>query len=282
FNNIGEVLITSKSLLEQQLAAATQIVDRAVQFGPRPQVIRFAAKPPTPHYKQTAMTRHAWEVRTQDYISIFTRAVGNKGGFIVVPSGEVTPHENGPRVKAWEGAKVAGRYRLRVVASYDAGENWLAEVEHDSTEVPTLALTVAPWGFNLPTRESSRDVQVHEWPLPRDGRLQTIEVEIQLEPSWFPKLHWLNGPLKNPSLDLVAKYAPKRWEAVDKKKLSNKEKGEWLRRMGRELAKVYRGPSVRIHELRIEGPNVEKWPPIGHQELFGKANWDQVRPKAFL
>ena len=73
FNNIGEVLITSKSLLEQQLAAATQIVDRAVQFGPRPQVIRFAAKPPTPHYKQTAMTRHTWEVRTQDYISIFTR-----------------------------------------------------------------------------------------------------------------------------------------------------------------------------------------------------------------
>ena len=86
FNNIGEVLITSKSLLEQHLAAATQIIDRTVQFGPRPQVIRFATKPPTPHYKQTAMTRHAWEVRTQNYLSIFTRAVGNKGGFIVVPS----------------------------------------------------------------------------------------------------------------------------------------------------------------------------------------------------
>ena len=34
--------------------------------------------------------------------------------------------------------------------------------------------------------------------------------------------------------------APDQWETVDKKKLSNKEKGEWLRRMGRELAQIYR------------------------------------------
>ena len=282
FNNIGETLVTSDFLLQKQLAAATKIIGRTIRFEDRPKVIRFAAKPPDPHYKQTAMTRHAWEMLSKDYLSLYSRGNGNKGTYVVVPSGEITPHESGPRVKAWEGAPIAGRYRFRVVASYDAGGDWFSEVTHDPTEVPTLALTVAPWGFNLPTRESPRDIQIYDWALPRDGRQKSMEIEIQLEPDWFPKVSWLNGPSKNPSLDLVVKYAPKRWEAVDKKKLSSKEKGQWLRRMGRELAKIYRGPSVRIHELSIEGPIFDQWPPTGHQLLFGKNNWEDVDPRDFL
>ena len=167
----------------------------------------------------------------------------------MIPSGEVTPHENGPRVKAWEGAPVGGRYNLRVVASYDVGRPWLKGVVHDTTEVPTLAVSLAPWGVGLPTRESPQDVQVREWALPRNGERREFETEIWLDRTWFPKLSWLNGPIKNPNLDLVQSLAPDQWETVDKKKLSNKEKGEWLRRMGRELAQIYRGPSVRLLSL---------------------------------
>ena len=281
-DNVGETLMTSDFLLRQQLAVATEALDRAIQFGPRPRLQRLAATPPTPHFKQTALTRHHWSVNSQEYLALFARAHGAKGGFAVIPSGKVTPHENGPRVQAWEGASVGGRYKLQVVASYNIGRPWLKGVVHDTDEVPTLAVTLAPWGVGLPTRESPQDMQVREWALPRNGEQRKFEAEIWLDRTWFPKLRWLNGPTEDPNLDLVQSLAPDQWESVDKKKLSNKEKGEWLRRMGRELAQIYRGPSVRLHSISIEGPLVEEWPPAGHRAMFGDAHWNELEPRPFL
>ena len=263
-DNVGETLMTSDFLLRQQLTAATEALDRAIQFGPRPRLQRLAATPPAPHFKQTALTRHHWSVNSQEYLALFARAHGTKGGFAVIPSGKVTPHENGPRVQAWEGASVGGRYKLQVVASYNIGRPWLKGVVHDTDEVPTLAVTLAPWGVGLPTRESPQDMQVREWALPRNGERRKFETEIWLDRTWFPKLSWLNGPTEDPNLDLVQSLAPDQWETVDKKKLSNKEKGEWLRRMGRELAQIYRGPSVRLHSISIEGPLVRS----GHPQVI--------------
>ena len=281
-DNVGETLMTSDFLLRQQLAAATEALDRAIQFGPPPRLQRLAATPPAPHFKQTALTRHHWSVNSQEYLALFARAHGTKGGFAVIPSGKVTPHENGPRVQAWEGASVGGRYRLQVVASYNIGRPWLKGVVHDTDEVPTLAVTLSPSGVGLPTRESPQDMQVREWALPRNGEQRKFEAEIWLDRTWFPKLSWLNGPTEDPNLDLVQSLAPDQWESVDKKKLSNKEKGEWLRRMGRELAQIYRGPSVRLHSISIEGPLVEEWPPAGHRALFGDASWNELEPRPFL
>ena len=107
-----------------------------------------------------------------------------------------------------------------------------------------LSRKLSTWGVGLPTRESPQDVQVREWALPRNGERREFETEIWLI-DLFPKLSWLNGPIKNSNLDLVQslfRINGRRWI----KKLSNKEKGEWLRRMGRELAQIYRGPSVRF------------------------------------
>ena len=281
-DNVGETLMTSDFLLRQQLAVATEALDRAIQFGPRPRLQRLAATPPAPHFKQTALTRHHWSVNSQEYLALFARAHGTKGGFAVIPSGKVTPHENGPRVQAWEGASVGGRYKLQVVASYNIGRPWLKGVVHDTDEVPTLAVTLAPWGVGLPARESPQDMQVREWALPRNGEQRKFEAEIWLDRTWFPKLSWLNGPTEDPNLDLVQSLAPDQWESVDKKKLSNKEKGEWLRRMGRELAQIYRGPSVRLHSISIEGPLVEEWPPAGHRAMFGDASWNELEPRPFL
>ncbi|MBO21141.1 MAG: hypothetical protein CMM26_01985 [Rhodospirillaceae bacterium] len=84
-DNVGETLVTSDFLLSQQLAAATEALDRAIQFEPRPRSQRVAASPPAPHYKQTALTRHHWEENTQEYLSLFARAQGTKGGFAVIP-----------------------------------------------------------------------------------------------------------------------------------------------------------------------------------------------------
>ena len=281
-DNVGETLMTSDFLLRQQLTVATEALTRTIQFGPRPRLQRLAVTPPAPHYKQTALTRHHWSVNSQEYLALFARGHGTKGGFVVIPSGEVTPHANGPRVKAWEGASVSGRYKLRVVTSYNHGTPWLQGVAHDTTEAPTLAVSLAPWGVELPTRESPQDVQVREWALPRNGERHEFETEIWLDRTWFPKVSWLNGPPKNPNLDLVQSLAPDQWETVDKKKLSNQEKGEWLRRMGRELAKIYRGPSVRVHSISIEGPLVKAWPPAGHRALFGDASWNELEPRPFL
>ena len=125
-------------------------------------------------------------------------------------------------------------------------------------------------------------MQVREWALPRNGERRKFETEIWLDRTWFPKLSWLNGPTENPNLDQVQSLAPDQWESVDKKTLSNTEKGEWLRRMGRELAQIYRGPSVRLHSISIEGPLVEEWPPAGHRAMFGDASWNELEPRPFL
>lgn len=272
FDNIGEVLVTSDFLLKGQLAAASDAIDRAIQRGPRPEAMLLRTKPPRPLHKQAALTKATWDVVTQQYQEIFTRGY-RKGGFIPLPSPKEVEEKNGrPNVKEWSGAPFAGRYRLRVVASYHEDAEWMEEIRYDKSEAPLLALWVAPPGFELPARKNSRDVRLQQWSLPRNGLRHTNEVEIWLEKTWYPKIDWLNGPEKPLSQELVQKYAPEKWENFDRRKASSGKKNAWLYRMRMELAKIYRGPSVQLHEYSIEGPIIEEWPPASHTAVLSGTN----------
>ena len=42
------------------------------------------------------------------------------------------------------------------------------------------------------------------------------------------------------------------------------------------LLKVYRGPKLRIYDIRVEGPHVDQWPPAGHTLMYGDLQPDDL------
>jgi len=277
FTSNGEKLVTSSFLLRQQLATAEDLVARAVHFEPRPAVQRWDMKPPFDRTNGGETSQAAAYFRAikqpQPYQDLCQR-IGAGGA----PYAWYHPLDDlsdaGVPQSGWY------RLRLRVEAKYRHAfkdEYFLRwKPLWDASEPIRLSVFTATLQGIDPGNKEIRDfTATHEqagqrhiatWDLPDDKEVW-LEARFWLDRGQFPRLGFPNGPSNsNYRLNEYFKTQAKATmsaEAFAAFESQQKKYGGWISFHFGE------SPRIRVHQIEMDGPLNETWPPPSHRMIFG-------------
>ena len=265
FDNNGRELVTSGMLLDHYLDAAKEAVTRATRFGARPESKQYAQQ--TPYYfdgKDKAKLPKIFHVDRFRFIpdTPYTDMYGRhyRGGHI------------GFR-PLYGGVAQSGMYTIRVKA---------AAVDRDH-----------PYGNALDDFRNGDPLVLEVATVDREGSVEstgsiTTERSVGLaeltsdQPAWYewtthitqgfePEVRFRNGTTATKRL--VRIITQKASEHPEVAPFANMKPG-YDKSHG--LLKVYRGPKLRIYDIRVEGPHVDQWPPAGHALMYGGLKPDDL------
>ncbi|MCP4839735.1 MAG: DUF1592 domain-containing protein, partial [Planctomycetes bacterium] len=258
FDNNGRGLVTSGMLLDHYLSAAEEAVRRATKFGPRPESKQYAQH--TPFYfdgKEKAKLPKIFHVDRFRFIpdTPYTDMYGRhyRGGHI-------------PFRPLYGGVADSGMYTIRVKAAAIDRNHPYGDALDDFRNGDPLVLEVAMVD-RAGSVESTGSITTE-----RSVGLAELTSE---EPAWFewttyidqgfePEVRFRNGTTATKRLVRIitqkAAMHPEVAPFADMKSGMQKSHG---------LLKVYRGPKLRIYDIRVEGPHIEQWPPAGHKLMYG-------------
>lgn len=284
FTNIGSALLTSDFLLAGYLAAAETFVDRAVAAGTQPPTRKYRFEAP---FHPTG-NRHDGQDVPGQYQNI-RKNTSDEGGFLWLSKLEQgVPHDGFYKL----------RFRAQGVNRNYPYDQQIVKVQKDEPLRVAVVAGSAEYG-DLAKRTTS-DRELASFALPDDAP-QWFEARIWLDRGCQPRLTFPNGPsgvkpLRKPLTVAYYKQFPKfiRDYVVDEGPVNEETVEESLTRrvskQGASKTKLttagtsrafnsragwssffseYMGPRVRVHEIEIEGPFFEKWPPPSHVALFG-------------
>ena len=259
-DNIGNALVTSDYFLQQAMAAAETMIERATHFEPRPKTIRSTHPGPVLHRKGGILTSASRELNNP-FDEIFEQAGrGSSGGYIGMSDYP-------------DGVGVSGRYRIQLTASSSNQRHpWGSSIPNNQDEKLRVGVVI----FNARAADALRydasEKNVGEFPLPESGAKRTVELELWLEEGWAPKFKWVNAPFRayRTGEKLVQRYLPDLYQPRPDPRLGTKVKQEYLYEIGRLLVENNKGPTLRIHQVKMEGPLLDQWPPKGHVLMYGK------------
>ena len=265
FDNNGRELVTSGMLLDHYLIAAEEVVARATRFGPRPESKQYAQQ--TPYYfdgKEKAKLPKLFHVDRFRFIpdTPYTDMYGRhfRGGHI------------GFR-PLYGGVAQSGMYTVRVKAAAVDREHPYGKALDDFRNGDPLVLEVA-----TVDREGSVE---------STGSI-TTERSVGLaeltsdQPAWFewtthidqgfePEVRFRNGTTATKRLvRIITSNASEHPEVAP---FANMKSGN---EKSHGLLKVYRGPKLRIYDIRVEGPHIDQWPPAGHTLMYGDLQPDEL------
>tara|TARA_R110002049_G_scaffold4601_5_gene32234 strand:- start:325606 stop:328182 length:2577 start_codon:yes stop_codon:yes gene_type:complete len=289
FDNIGAALITSDFLLQGYLDSAKRYIDHAVVTGSKPETktYHFTA----PFYKTG--NRHDGQDVDGEYQNI-RKNTTDQGGFLWL-------------AKFPKGVPHSGYYKIRFQAQgvnreYPYDESIVKTRKDSPLRVGIVAgLTGGP---DLEFRTPS-DRPLAEFDLP-DDQPEWIETTVWLDKGYQPRFTFPNGPNRVKAIrkTLVHRY-PETFEefitnwtrpedglypysveetlarkiAAEKQRVATETPAKpnqigtgnlFNRRDGwASFYAAYMGPRVRIHQIEIEGPLHETWPPAHHRAVFG-------------
>lgn len=265
FDNNGRELVTSGMLLDHYLGAAEEAVSRATQFGPRPESKQYAQQ--TPYYfdgKERANLPKIFHVDRFRFIpdTPYTDMYGRhyRGGHI-------------PFRPLYGGVAHSGMYTIRVKAAAIDRDHPYGDALDDFRNGDPLVLEVA-----TVDREGSVE-STGSITTQRSVGLAELTSE---EPAWFewtthidqgfePEVRFRNGTTATKRLvRIITQKAAEHPEVApfaDMKPGYEKSHG---------LLKVYRGPKLRIYDIRVEGPHIDQWPPAGHKLMYGGLQPDEL------
>lgn len=277
FASNGDTLVTSRFLLRQYLEAAEDIVERAVQFGPKPEARRWALNPPfdrtTGGEQQQTRAYFKATKQVQPYQDLCQR-IGAGGA----PFGLYHPLDD----LSDTGVPAGGWYRIRIQAEGKFRRSLVQEKFKrwrslwDESEPIRLSLfTATLQGIDPANKEARTFAATHEqagqrhlatWDLPDDERVW-LECRVWLDKGQFPRLGFPNGPTNanyrmNEYFNQLARdtYDPAALAQFEERK---KLYGGWI---GFHFGE---SPRVRLHAIEIEGPLNDSWPPQSHRTIFG-------------
>lgn len=291
FRNNGETLVLSDFLLSRYLEASEKYLRAAVAPSSRPTTQAWTFKAP---FYRTG-NRHDGKDVPGNYQHI-RKNYHDEGGFLWLS-------------KFTEGVPVNGRYKIRVKADgidreYPYPESRLQVPKEDPIRMQIVAGNAS--AGNLETR-NSLDKVLAEFELADDAP-QWYEATVWLDQGFQPRIAYPNGPLgvkrlrqklvqENPkrfqdyinnwvppfnnmhpaydqegSEELIAAFRKKQ-RALEKAGKPSQQFGTSrlinMRGAWSQFYADYDGPRVRVHEIQIEGPIFESWPPPQHRRLFG-------------
>lgn len=264
FDNNSEAQVTSGMLLDHYFVAAEEAIWRATAFGPKPESKAYAQKSPFyfdgKQYRDLPKLfhpdRYRW-VSSIGYDDLVAR--GYRGGHI------------GFEPLAHGGAPQSGRYAIRVqAAAVDLKHHYdfLDEIPSGDPIVMEIAAVIRG-GANEGTGnlKAERSLALEEL---TSDKPQWFEWTVYLDRGEEPEVRFRNGPgtAKNLAFRL-GRNAGKYPELETSGKLG---KGE----IALAMLKAYRGPKLRIWEMQVKGPQLDRWPTRGHTLLYGNLAPDQI------
>lgn len=277
FASNGGTLVTSSFLLRQYLEAAEDIVERAVQFGLKPESQRWDMRPP---FDRTSGAEQQQTIgyfkktkQVQPYQDICQR-IGAGGA----PFSNYHPLDD----LSAGGVTVSGWYRLRIHAE-GKFRHALVEKEFkrwsslwDASEPIRLSLfTATLQGIDSANKEARTFAATHEqagqrhiatWDLPDDKRVW-LECRVWLDKGQFPRLGFPNGPTNSNYRmnEYFNEHAKATLNAAGLAEFEERKKlyGGWI---GFHFGE---SPRVRLHAIEVDGPLNETWPPASHRVIFG-------------
>jgi hypothetical protein len=257
-DNIGRTLVTSDYSLQQAMAAAEKMIERATHFEERPRTASRSFAGPVMKRKGGVMAEASRQIHPFD--EIFEQSGRqSKEGYVVVTD---LP----------EGVPVTGRYRVRVTASSNNQRHpWSQMIPTDQDRALRLGVVIFNAREAYAPRYHASEKIIGEFALAESGEPRVAEVEILLEDGWAPKFIWANAPFRayRTGERLLQRYYPELHRERPNRNLGTRVKGEYLREMGKRLVENNKGPTVRIHRVEIEGPLIDQWPPKGHALMYG-------------
>mgnify|MGYP002832901296 CR=1 FL=1 len=266
FDNVGAELVTSGMLLEHYFAAAEEAVLRATQFREAPKKKYYAQR--TPFYFEGKVNQDLPKLFQVDrfrftpdtpYTDLYGRHYrGGHMGFEPLARG---------------GVPYSGVYRVRVMAA--AVDRWhpYGNVIDDFRNGDPLVLelmavdrkgSVESTG-NVSTERSLAKIEL------TSEEPQWFEWEVYFDEGFEPEIRFRNGTLATKRLTRLLHQKAGHHEEikpfVDMKNGLEKFHG---------ILRGYKGPKLRVWEIQVEGPLEEKWPPKGHQLLYGDLKPNQM------
>jgi len=284
FASDGETLVTSGFLLRQYLEAAEKVVEEAVHFEDKPEVRVWDMKPPfdrTTGYQTGGEARYYQKRKeTQPYQSIIQRIRG-------IPKMGYHPLDD-----LREGVPESGWYHIRIQAEakhrYALDQSKFTRFPSlwDETEPIRLAMFSGTLqGIDPENKEAQTYAATHEqsgerhlatWDLP-DDKLVWVECQVWLNEGQFPRLGFPNGP-SDSNYRVLNYFKDNKEELLDEEGLARvaEEKGS------NNLFMWFESPRIRLHQIEVQGPLNETWPPKSHQSIFGPESYDSDRCEEVL
>ncbi len=282
FASNGERLVTSSFLMRQYLAAAKDVVGRAVHFGERHEVQTRVFLPPF-NWSNEAYCQHGFDGAEASLAKRLKQP--HQYQSLVYGTGNL------PLEGLRQGMPRAGRYVFRILAESKFREADMnpkkmpfGETGHDPSQPHRLALTVGSLaGIDPNDRELVRKAFIGDnfsgklanvseggrvlaaWDVPDDVPTW-LECSVWLEPGQFPQLSFQNGP--SPSNYRIHNFVNEnKYTLLDKDQLAAYE-ASTLSGNSNQLVH-FETPRIRIHRVEIHGPDEELWPPASHRAIFG-------------
>lgn len=265
FDNNGRELVTSGMLLDHYLTAAEEVVTRATQFGPQPESKQYAQQ--TPYYfigREKAQLPKLFHVDRFRFIpdTPYTDLYGRhyRGGHI------------GFR-PLFGGVAQSGMYTIRVKAAAIDREHPYGKALDDFRNGDPLVLEVAT---------VDREGSVESTGSITTERSEGLAELTSEDPAWFewtihidqgfePEVRFRNGTTAAKRLvRIISQNAAEHPEVAPFANMKPGMEKSW------GLLKAYRGPKLRIYDIRVEGPHIDQWPPAGHTLMYGDLQPDEL------
>ena len=270
FDNNGHGLVTSGMLLDHYLLAAEGAIQRATNFGEKPE--RQFYRQASPFYftgkdnkdlPKLFMVDRFRYIPEVPYTDLYGRHY--RGGHI------------GFEPLAMKGVPHSGIYTVRVKAAAVDRDHPYGNALDDFRNGDPLVLELAAVNREGSVTSSGsvseyRSVALEEL---TSSEPQWLEWDVYLEKGFEPEIRFRNGTAATKRLvRIISSNAAEHPEVAPFAEM----KAGMAKSHG--LLKVYRGPKLRIWEIQVDGPHVEEWPPEGHQKLYGDLRPDGLTPEA--
>lgn len=259
FDTIGDTLVMSDFLLKMVIEAAEESIGMATHNEAR-----------KPFEAETFTAPICTKTLHGDTLGKYQRERGD-------PYDEVFQRWDrynriGPD-KYHRGMKRPGRYRITVaVSAHNPQEehwgNWTVReggLIHHGRENLDAPFEVGLYLERFEHLRGERKKRITHWSLPGDGKKRTFSFETWIDDPWGAWIGWENGPwIQHNAFHILLKQ----WYPDEYEKIDTKQKG-FKKEVARVLfQKGYLGPTLRVHQFRIE-PVPEEWPPKSHTALYG-------------
>jgi hypothetical protein len=273
FASDGEKLVTSNFLLRRYLAAAKDVVGRAVHFEPRPEERAITLKPP--------FEPESYGIRYVEWELAAAKSPWAKPYSTLDLRGGSMPLWN-----MRKGVPVAGWYSIRVLAEakFRRGDmdprKMYDKSLYDPTEPLRLSMTlwslvgIDPVNGDAIRSEliSTKTNAVAVWDVPDDVPTW-LECRVWMEAGQFPKFEYVNGPT-NSDYRMDYYLSENRYTLLDKKQLADFEAAD--KPLGWATPIFFETPRIRVYKAEVCGPLNEQWPPASHRAIFGDTPYESA------
>lgn len=262
FDNIGDALVMSDFLLKMLISAAEETIEKATHNEPQ-----------EPFEGQSFTAPICTKALHGDSLGKYQREKGDSYDEVFQRWDRY--NRIGPDKYAG-GMRRPANYRISVELSAHnpqegAWGNWTVRegnLVHQGRTDPEEPFEVGLYLQRFEHKRGPRHHRVTSWKLPADGVKRTFSFETWIDDPWNAWIGWENGPWfrHNAWHILLEQWYPEEYGKIDRKQKGfKKQVAEALFRKG------YLGPTMRVHQFRIEAVDRE-WPPKSHTALYGKGS----------